>query len=96
MKQRALTARQEDVLGQLMLGLSNKEIARKLTLTEGTVTIHVKAILAKLNATSRTEASAIAHRRGLLTHARDGNRQRPVVSEQLRHRKRMESNRGER
>ena len=66
MKQQALTQREEDTLRQMMLGLSNKGIARKLTLEVGTVKTHVKAILRKLNATSRTEAVAIAQRRGIL------------------------------
>lgn len=66
MKQRALTHREEDILRQLMLGLSNKGIARKLTLSPGTVKTHVKAILRKLDVTSRTGAVAIAQRRGIL------------------------------
>jgi DNA-binding NarL/FixJ family response regulator len=66
MKQQALTRREEDILRQVMLGLSNKGIALKLTLALGTVKTHVKAILGKLNASSRTEAVAIAQRRGIL------------------------------
>jgi Bacterial regulatory proteins, luxR family len=50
----------------LMLGFSNKIIARKLALSTGTVKSHVKAILQKLDARSRTEAAAIAQRRGIL------------------------------
>lgn len=73
MTQQALTAREESVLRQLMLGLSNKRIAVQFTLTEGTVKTHVKSILAKLNAASRTEAIAIAHRRGLLPYESEGN-----------------------
>jgi DNA-binding NarL/FixJ family response regulator len=65
-KQRALTRRQEEILRQMMLGLSNKGIAKKLTVAVGTVKTHVKAILDKLDATSRTEAVAIAQRRGIL------------------------------
>jgi DNA-binding NarL/FixJ family response regulator len=66
MKQEALTRREEDILGQIMLGLSNKGIASKLTLAVGTVKTHVKSILRKLDAASRTEAVAIAQRRGIL------------------------------
>lgn len=66
MKQQTLTPRQEEILRQLMLGLSNKIIASKLALTIGTVKSHVKAILQKLDARSRTEAAAIARRRGIL------------------------------
>ena len=61
-----LTAREKAVLGQLMLGLSNKAIARKLNLRVGTVKTHLKAILEKLEADSRTAAVIAAQRRGLL------------------------------
>jgi DNA-binding NarL/FixJ family response regulator len=63
---RALTAREKAVLEQLMLGLSNKGIARTLNLCVGTVKTHIKAILGKLNADSRTAAVVTALRRGLL------------------------------
>jgi DNA-binding CsgD family transcriptional regulator len=66
MKQQTLTRRQEEILRQLMLGFSNKIIARKLALAIGTVKSHVKAIMQKLDAKSRTEAAAIAQRRGIL------------------------------
>lgn len=62
----ALTRREQDVLVQIAEGRSNKDIACRLDMTEGTVKTHVKAILAKLDAMSRTEAVAIAARRGLL------------------------------
>ncbi len=65
MKQQALTRREEDILRQVMLGVSNKEIAGKLTLAIGTVKTHVKAIMRKLGARSRTEAVVIAQRRGI-------------------------------
>src|SRR5580692_1245665 len=66
MKQQTLTQRQAEILRQLMLGFSNKIIARKLALSTGTVKSHVKAILQKLGARSRTQAAAIAQRRGIL------------------------------
>ena len=66
MKQQALTRREEDILAHMMVGLSNKGIASKLALAVGTVKTHVKSILRKLDATSRTEAAAIAQRRGIL------------------------------
>jgi DNA-binding NarL/FixJ family response regulator len=66
MRQQALTRREADILRQMMLGLSNKAIAGKLAISVGTVKVHVKAILSKLDATSRTEAVAIAQRRGIL------------------------------
>jgi DNA-binding NarL/FixJ family response regulator len=65
-KGKALTAREKAVLEHLMLGLSNKGIARRLNLTVGTVKTHVKSIMAKLNAKSRTAAVITAHRTGLL------------------------------
>ncbi len=56
----ALTDRQRDVLTLLMVGQSNKEIARKLGLLESTVKAHVKVILDKLAATNRTQAAMLA------------------------------------
>jgi DNA-binding CsgD family transcriptional regulator len=53
------------ILRALMLGLCNKRIAAKLELATGTVKTHVKSILRKLDAASRTEAVAIAQRRGI-------------------------------
>lgn len=61
-----LTAREIDVLRLMMQGLSNTTIATQLHRTLETVKSHVKAILRKLDATSRTEAVAIAQRRGLV------------------------------
>jgi DNA-binding NarL/FixJ family response regulator len=48
-KQEVLTRREEEVLGQVMLGLSNKAIALKLTMALETVKTHVKSILRKLD-----------------------------------------------
>ena len=61
-----LTAREKAVLEQLMLGLRDKVIARRLSVGVGTVKTHVKAILDKLEAGSRTAAVIAAQRRGLL------------------------------
>jgi NarL family two-component system response regulator LiaR len=61
-----LTARENDVLPLLAAGLTNKAIARELGLTEGTVRIYVSAILAKLGAANRTEASVVAIREHLI------------------------------
>jgi len=61
-----LTAREQEVLQQLSLGLANKEIAAKLHISDHTVKFHVNAILAKLGVTSRTEAVVAAARRGLV------------------------------
>ncbi len=62
----SLTQRELDVLQQVALGRSNKDIARRLNITEGTAKTHVKSILTKLDAISRTEAVAVAHKRGLI------------------------------
>jgi len=64
--QTGLTERELDVLALLPQGRSNKEIARHLNMGEETVKSHVKAILAKLDAISRTDAVTIALRRGLV------------------------------
>jgi hypothetical protein len=52
-----------------MLGLGDKAIANVIDRAVGTVKTHVKAILGKLQAVSRTQAVAIARRRGLVTEA---------------------------
>ena len=57
-----LTPRQKDVLRLLAKGKSNKEIARELTLAEGTVKIHLAAVLRFLKARNRTEAAVLAAR----------------------------------
>jgi DNA-binding NarL/FixJ family response regulator len=61
-----LSPRELQVLRQMAAGDSNKEIGQKLNITEHTVKAHVKAILLKLGAIGRTEAIAIAMKRGLL------------------------------
>ncbi|WP_405059496.1 AAA family ATPase [Kribbella sp. NBC_01505] len=61
-----LTAREYDVLRLLARGLPNRQIAAELYISPATVGVHVGRILTKLNATTRTEATAIAHTRGLL------------------------------
>jgi len=62
----SLTQRELGVLNLLAEGRGNKDIARRLLITEGTAKTHVKAILTKLDAISRTEAVAVAHKRGLI------------------------------
>jgi DNA-binding NarL/FixJ family response regulator len=57
-----LTPRQREVLGLLTQGLSNKEIASRLTLSEGTVKLHVTAILRALKTKSRLKAALVAAR----------------------------------
>jgi len=61
-----LSAREIDVLKLMAQGKSNKEIGSALFISEGTVKSHVKAIFAKMNVISRTEAVATATRRGLI------------------------------
>jgi two-component system nitrate/nitrite response regulator NarL len=60
-----LTPRQQDVLGGLVIGLSNKAIARELGIAEGTVKQHVHAIYRELGVDSRTEAVYLLARRGV-------------------------------
>ena len=61
-----LTDREEEILKLLVAGLSNKEIAQQLSLSEGTVKNHISAILAKLHANDRTQAVLTALKRGLV------------------------------
>lgn len=67
----ALTRREAEVLSLVAEGRSNGEIAQQLFISTKTVSVHVSNILAKLHASGRTEAAALARRRGLLG---DGNR----------------------
>ena len=60
-----LTPREREVLVLLAAGLSNNEIAEKLTLAVGTVRLHVSHILTKLEAPNRTTAAVIALNHGL-------------------------------
>jgi DNA-binding NarL/FixJ family response regulator len=61
-----LTARETDVLRVLATGATNKEIAKKLFLTEGTVKNHVSRILNRLGLRDRTQAAMHARDLGLL------------------------------
>lgn len=60
-----LTEREAEVLGLLSTGASNREIAEKLFLTEGTVKNYISAILTKKGLRDRTQAALYALRRGL-------------------------------
>jgi DNA-binding CsgD family transcriptional regulator len=62
----ALTPREREILTLVAEGRTNGEIGRQLFIATKTVSVHVSNILAKLDATSRTEAAAVARRRGLL------------------------------
>jgi DNA-binding NarL/FixJ family response regulator len=66
MFQAALTAREIEVLQLVAKGMRNKEIAADLKISDETVQGHVKNILAKLSVHDRTEAVAVAARRGIV------------------------------
>ena len=63
---RRLTPRERDVLSHVAAGLSTKQIARALDITERTVKFHIASIFNKLGAETRAQAVAQAARRGLL------------------------------
>jgi DNA-binding NarL/FixJ family response regulator len=65
----APTAREFEVLQLMAQGLANKDIGRHLSIGEGTVKTHVKAILRKLQKPTRIAAIGEAFRRGLLLEA---------------------------
>jgi len=62
-----LSARELEVLKLIVEGMSNKEIAASLAITESTVKNHVNSILSKLNVKDRTQAATTALRRGIVT-----------------------------
>ena len=61
-----LSPREREILGQLGTGASNKEIADRLCLAEGTVKNHVTNILSKLDVRDRTQAALRARQLGLV------------------------------
>ena len=61
-----LSPREQEVLTHVAKGLPNKAIARTLGITDHTVKFHISSVLTKLEAASRSEAVAIATRRGML------------------------------
>ena len=65
----ALTRRESEILQLVAGGLSNKEIANELTITEGTVKNHVHNALEKLHLTNRVQAAAYAVRQGMTNPA---------------------------
>ena len=62
----ALTIREVDVLRFVVAGDANKTVAKKLNIALGTVKVHVRSIMGKLGARTRTEAAAVARHRGLV------------------------------
>jgi DNA-binding NarL/FixJ family response regulator len=61
-----LTPREREVLGLLGDGLGNREIAARLNISEHTIKFHIRSILGKLGASSRTEAVSRGLRSGLI------------------------------
>jgi DNA-binding NarL/FixJ family response regulator len=55
-----ITSREQEIIQCICRGLSNSEIARRLTLSPHTVKTHLNAIFKKLNVTSRTKLMALA------------------------------------
>ena len=62
----ALTPREVEVLKHLAEGNRNKDIGERLFISEETVKVHIKHIMEKLQASDRTQAVAIAIRRGII------------------------------
>jgi len=61
-----LSAREAEILGLIVRGLTNKEIATALRITVGTVKWHVNILFAKLHVTDRTQAAVAALHRGIV------------------------------
>jgi DNA-binding NarL/FixJ family response regulator len=61
-----LTGREREVLALVAEGLTNREIGKRLFISEKTASVHLSNVMSKLNVASRTEAVTVAHRRGLL------------------------------
>ncbi|QAY73012.1 hypothetical protein ET445_06305 [Agromyces protaetiae] len=72
----ALTPREVEVIVLVAEGLSNRDIAARLVISEHTAANHVRAILTKTGATNRTQAARFAHERGLAD--RSGEREASV------------------
>jgi two-component system NarL family response regulator len=61
-----LTGRELEVLQQIVAGMSNKEIASFLKISEATVKSHINNILSKLGVSDRTQAATTALQRGIV------------------------------
>jgi len=62
----SLSSREAEVLRQVAQGNRNREVAERLFISEETVKVHVKHIMEKLGANDRTQAIAIAVKRGII------------------------------
>ncbi len=62
-----LTPRERSVLALVAEGRTNRQVGQALFISEKTVSVHLSRVMAKLGASSRTEAVSVAHGRGLLT-----------------------------
>lgn len=67
-----LSPREQEIVGLIALGASNKEIARELGVAESTVKIHVQHILRKLNLSSRVQVAVYASERGYASRSATG------------------------
>ena len=65
-----LSARETTVLAALARGLSNREIARSLWITDATIKFHLRNIYKKLGVSNRTEAARYAYRAGIIPSAK--------------------------
>jgi DNA-binding NarL/FixJ family response regulator len=61
-----LTRREVEVLERIATGMTNKQIGAALSISEDTVKLHVKNLFGKLDVTDRTQAVAVAAKRGIL------------------------------
>lgn len=67
-----LTPRESEILALVAEGLTNRDIGKRLFISEKTASVHLSNLMAKLNVSSRTEAVTVAQRRGLLDVTRGG------------------------
>jgi len=63
---RVLTPRELEIVRMVATGLRNKQIAERLSITEGTVKIHLHSIYQKVNVSGRVELSIYAREKSLL------------------------------
>ncbi len=68
-----LTARQREIVGMLSTGLTNKQIARALSISDKTVKAHLSEVFRRLGASNRTQAVHVARTEGLLERTTSGS-----------------------